>query len=352
MTLQRERKTKKERKSYELSQSALYLTKNKSRMAAILATTTQNLIDCIGDYRRFEIVPENDPFKLGKQSKPRQVQKPAAKLMAIHERILKLLRCVKVPEYMQFALKGTSYKKNAEAHITGKYVATLDIRNFFGSTCQSKVFNFFNGPLRAPGDIANLYARLTTIDNCLPTGSPLSPLLSFYANKKLFDDLNDIAKEYELTFTCYVDDLTFSGEHISNRFLWRVEERIRKSGHVIAANKTRVFSETMPKHITGVVIQDGGICLPYVRQRKIRLIKDAISGKAKTHGFTKKELGYKLGGLLGEAAYLDPRNLHAAIEFSKSIRIDSFKSSSKLHNYVELPKPETLDENFIPPWQE
>lgn len=352
MTLKKERKPKKERKSYELSQSALYLTTNKSKMATILATTVQALVECIGDYRRFEMVPEKDPFKLGKQPKPRQVQKPMPNLMAVHERILKLLRCVKVPEYMQFALKGTSYKKNAEMHLAGKCVATLDIRNFFGSTSQSKVFNFFNGPLKAPGDIASLYARLTTIDNCLPTGSPLSPLLSFYANKALFDDLDSIAKVHGLTFTCYVDDLTFSGDKISPRFLWRIEERIRKSGHIIASNKTRIFSAGMPKHITGVVVQDGGVRLPHVRQRKMRLIKDAIAGKRPNHGLTKKELEYKLGGLLGEAAYLDPKNLPASIAFSKSMRKELSKSSSDVHNYLELPKPKTIDENFIPPWKE
>lgn len=352
MTLKKKREAKKERKSYALSQSALYLTTNKSKMATILTTTVQVLVESVGDYRRFEMIPEKDPFKLGNPPKKRQVQKPAPKLMAIHERILKLLRCVKVPEYMQFALKGTSYKKNAEMHVLGQCVATLDIRNFFGSTSQSKVFNFFNISMKAPGDIANLYARITTIDNCLPTGSPLSPLLSFYANKALFDDLDSIAKEHRLKFTCYVDDLTFSGDKISPRFLWRIEERIRKSGHTIASSKTKVFSAGMPKHITGVVVQDGGIRLPHVRQRKIRLIKDAIAGKGQNHGFTKKELEYKLGGLLGEAAYLDPRNLPASIAFSKSMRKDVSKSSCNVRYCWGLPKPETIDDNFIPPWKE
>lgn len=352
MKLRREKKTKKERKSYDISQSALYNTSTKAKLAAVFSIDVTTMIECIGDYRRFELVPEADPFKLGRQPKVRQVQKPAPRLLAIHERILKLLRCVQVPKYMQFALKGTSYKKNAEMHLSGRCVATLDIRNFFGSTSKSKVFNFFNGLLKAPGDVANLYAELTTADNCLPTGSPLSPLLSFYANKTLFDELNTIATEYGLTFTCYVDDLTFSGESISRKFLWQIEDTIRKYGHIIASKKTRVFEAGVPKHITGVVVHEGSIRVPSVRYRKMRLIKAAIYGNGKNYGLTQKELEYKLGGLLGEAAYLDPSNLPAAIEFGKTSQKNFLKAISDGRKYLELLKPDATDEKFIPPWQE
>lgn len=352
MKLKREKKTKKERKSYDISQSALYNTSTKAKLAAVLSNDIIKIIECIGDYRRFELVPEADPFKLGKKPNIRQVQKPAPRLLVIHERILKLLRCVQVPKYMQFALKGTSYKNNAQMHLSGKFVATLDISAFFSSTSKSKVFNFFNSLLKAPGDIASLYADLTTVDNFLPTGSPLSPLLSFYANKTLFDELNIIANEHGLTFTCYVDDLTFSGESISRKFLWQIEDKVRKYGHVLASKKTRVFEADMPKHVTGVVIHEGRIRVPNVRYRKIRLIKAAMHGNGSNYGLTRKELEYKLGGLLGEAAYLDPSKLPAAIEFGKTSQKNFLKIFSSVREYSEMSKPAAADERFIPPWQE
>jgi hypothetical protein len=258
----------------------------------------------------------------------------------------------RLPKYMQFALKGTSYKNNAQMHLSGKCVATLDIRNFFGSTSKSKVFNFFNSLLKAPGDVASLYADLTTVDNCLPTGSPLSQLLSFYANKTLFDELDAIANEHGLTFTCYVDDLTFSGESISRKFLWQIEDKIRKYGHVVASTKTRVFEADMPKHITGVVVHEGSIRVPNVRYRKIRLIKSAIHGNGNNYGLTRKELEYKLGGLLGEAAYLDPSKLPASIEFVKTSKNNFLKIFSSDQEYSVLSKPTATDEVLTPPWQE
>lgn len=351
MRQKREKVVKRERKSYEICQSALYNTSTKSKLASLFSIGIQELKECIGDYRQFQLKPEPDPFKAGKPPKVRQVQKPSPRLLVIHERILKLLRCVRVPEYMQFALKGTSYKINAESHLGKNSVATLDIRNFFGSTSKSKVFNFFKEALKAPGDVANLYADLITFDNCLPTGSPLSPLISFYANKSLFDDINNIAKAHNLTFTCYVDDLTFSGDKISNGFMWQIEQTIAAHGHVVASNKTKVFKNGRPAHITGVIVHDGVIRVPNARHRKMRLIKAAIISSKGTHGLSKKELEYKLGGLLGEAAYLDPSLLPAAIEFNKSFQKSSTKTIEHKADHTNKNDKQSPDSTIDVPWE-
>ncbi|WP_277960740.1 reverse transcriptase family protein [Pseudomonas sp. RIT-To-2] len=351
MRQKRKKTLKRERKSYDICQSALYNTSTKFKLASLFSIELTELRECIGDYRQFQLIPEPDPFKTGKPPKARQVQKPSPRLMVIHERILKLLRCVRVPEYMQFALKGTSYKVNAESHLGKNSIATLDIRNFFGSTSKSKVFNFFKEALKAPGDVANLYADLITFDNCLPTGSPLSPLISFYANRNLFDVINKIAEAHNLTFTCYVDDLTFSGDKISDGFMWQIEQTIAAYGHVVASNKTKVFENGKAAHITGVVIHDGVIRVPNARHRKMRLIRTAITSGKGTHGFSKKELEYKLAGLLGEAAYLDPSHLPAAIEFNKSIQRNSLAATEYRSSHAETSSGQSFDSPVDLPWE-
>lgn len=342
---------KKERKSYELCQSALYNTSTKSKLASLFSIDIQTLRECIGDYHQFDMIPEPDPFKSGKPPKARKVQKPAPRLLAIHERILKLLRCVRVPDYMQFALKGTSYKRNAEAHLQKRNVATLDIRNFFGSTSKSKVFNFFKEDLKSPGDVANLYADLVTFENFLATGSPLSPLMSFYANKNLFDDLYNLASAYDLTFTCYVDDLTFSGDKISDGFLWKVKKIIAAYGHAIASGKTKLFRNGRPAHITGVVVHEGAVRVPNARYRKIRLIKEAIASGKEMHGLSIRELEYKLAGLLGEAAYLDSSHLPAAIEFNKSLQRSGLTLLEYKPVYRDVNTEKPLDGASDCPWE-
>ncbi|WKV85764.1 reverse transcriptase family protein [Pseudomonas sp. B24_DOA] len=320
-------------------------------MATILSLTVAQIVDSVGDYKRFEMTPKVDPFNVGKTPKSRWVQKPKGTLLAIHERILKLLRCVEVPTYMQFALKGTSYKKNAEAHLMGTMVATLDISSFFRSTTKSQVFNFFRDRLECPGDIAKFYSELVTCDDCIPTGSPLSPLLSYYSNKPLFDELSALAKRSNLNFTCYVDDLTFSGPHITRSLLWEVEKLVKKYGHVTAAKKTRLFGPEMPKHITGTVIFDGALKVPNARFRKIRLVKLAIEGKHSGFGLSKTQLEYKLGGLLGEAAYLDDDFKSLAETYNRSIRqLESLSLGDGVYHSRQV-ESEVRDDNYIPPWE-
>ncbi|UST71423.1 reverse transcriptase family protein [Pseudomonas moraviensis] len=350
MKPKRVKKAKQEKKSYEISQSALYKTTSRSKLASILTVSIADIVDSVGDYKRFEMTPKLDPFNVGKTPKKRWVQKPKGKLLVIHERILKLLRCVEVPEYMQFALKGTSYKKNAEAHLNGSMVATLDISDFFRSTTKSQVFNFFRDRLECPGDIAKLYAELVTCDDCIPTGSPLSPLLSYYSNKPLFDELCALAQKSNLNFTCYVDDLTFSGTHIARGFLWEVEKTVEKYGHVTAAKKTRLFGVEVPKHITGTVIANGVLKVPNARFRKIRLVKFALEGKRSSFGLSKSQLEYKLGGLLGEAAYLDDDFKSLSDAYNRNIRELNLAKLGDGEYRSARSESESPDDNFIPPW--
>jgi len=352
MRLKCAKKIKQEKKSYDISQSALYKTSSKSKLAAIYSLSVPQLLNSIGDYKCFEMTPKPDPFNIGKQPKPRWVQKPKGKLLAIHERTLKLLRCVQVPGYMQSALKGTSYKRNAESHLAGRMVATLDISSLFRSTTKSQVFNFFRDRLECPGDIARVYADLVTCDDCIPTGSPLSPLLSYYANKPLFDELSALAKSLNLNFTCYVDDLTFSGDTIKQDFLWKVERIIKKYGHSAASKKTRIFGPDTPKHITGTVIENGVLKVPNIRFRKIRLIKSALAGKGNSFGFSENQLKYKLGGLLGEAAYLDSDFKSLADEYNRNVRELNLIALGNGEAYRSPSSPsEVADESFIPPWK-
>jgi len=159
-------------------------------------------------------------------------------------------------------------------------------------------------------DIAGLLARLVCVERkgtfpCLPTGSPLSPLISIYANKPMFDDLAQLAGEHALTFTCYVDDLTFSGRAIPSGIEDMVTSIARRYGHNLSTHKSKKFGTHAAKHITGVVILNGRVTVPNSRFHKARKIQMAINAEPDPQ--KKIALMEKLAGLIGEAAYLDPR---------------------------------------------
>lgn len=299
--------------TYHINQCALYKIGSKKRLAAILNVGLDHLLSLEQKplYRVFPLPESICPFT-GKVTKERWVQEPAAKLRAVHERIQKLLMRVTPPTYAHAAVKGRSYRTNAAAHAQGEWVATFDITKFYPSTPESKVFDFFSRKLLCADDVAGLITKIVCHKPAgensrysLPTGSPLSPILSIYANLQLFDALDALAKKWRLTFTCYVDDITFSGNALPPGLEKIVHSIIRKHGHAMAAKKTRIFSPEQAKHITGVVIKAGKISVPFSRFKKARRIQLAINSA--TDAEEKLVLNRKLAGLLGEAAFLDKR---------------------------------------------
>lgn len=296
---------------YDLTQCALYKVGSKARLAKLLHISVPALVGMSNSrkFREFPLPEQVCPFT-GKKKGARDVQTPAEALRPVHDRIHDLLRRCAPPSYAHAAVKGRSYRTNADVHKSGPCAATFDLRKFYPSTSEFLVFRFFADQMLCAPDIASLLARLICVqrkDNfaCLPTGSPLSPLLSIYANKPMFDKLAVMAECHSLKFTCYVDDLTFSGPTIPMHLEQLVTGLVKRYGHTLASNKTLCFSSSDAKHITGVVIFNGNVAVPNSRFFKARKIQEAIN--AETDRQQKISLMEKLNGLVGEAAYLDIR---------------------------------------------
>lgn len=296
---------------YDITQCALYKVQSKARLASLLHISVPAMLGMAKTrkYRRFLLPEEVCPFT-NKVKKARKVQTPDEALRPLHERIHDLLRRCTPPIYAHAAVKGRSYRTNADAHKSGSVAATFDLRKFYPTTPESAVFGFFANQMQCAPDIAGLLARLVCVEiegqyACLPTGSPLSPLLSIYANKPMFDDLAVMAASHGLTFTCYVDDLTFSGNSLPRRLDHMVLSVVKRYGHSLSDDKTRRFGSEEAKHITGVVILNGKVAVPNSRFHKARKIQEAINQEGDRA--RKIALMQKLSGLLGEAAYLDPR---------------------------------------------
>lgn len=292
--------------AYPIDQCALYKLRSKARLAYILGVELSKLKELIrnsGNYREFRLQQKICPFT-GKISKQRWVQAPKSELKRIHERIHYLLSRISPPEYAHGAIPGRSYRTNAQAHIQSARAATFDLREFYPSTSESDVAIFFRDALQCSPDVTYLLTKLACKDGALPTGSPLSPILSLYANQSMFDRLQRLAVAYGLRFTCYIDDLTFSGSSIAISLSSKVKAIVERSGHRLAEHKTKVFGRKHAKHITGVAIKEGEIRVPHARFMKARAISQAIQSATKPNRIG---LQRKLAGLLGEAAYLDSR---------------------------------------------
>lgn len=302
----------KKRKSfsfYPANQSALYKVTSPRKLANILNRSELEISSILAsddNYREFTLLEEDNPFSR-KRKKARLVQTPNKELRSVHERILKLLQRIEYPNYAHAGVKKRSYRSNAQAHQSSKEIATFDLSNFYGSVKTHHVYKFFNETLQCDRDVSGILSKLTTHRNCIPTGSPLSPLLALHSSKTMFDNLNNLAIKHGLTFTCYVDDLTFSGDSIPPSLVREVSLIATRNGHSINLKKTRIFKKHQAKHVTGTVILNGKVTVPHSRLLTVRRLEAAIDGKIDNFGFTEIKLIEKLAGVLNEASYLDPK---------------------------------------------
>lgn len=310
MNLQKEKRKKhKLFNFYSVNQCALYKLTSPAKLNKVLIKKPNDLDKLLNsnkNYNEFILPEETNPFS-NKITKSRSVQTPKEELRAVHERILKLLQKVTPPAYAHASIKRKSYRSNAQVHEGSREIATFDLKSFYPSTKSYLVHNFFTQELKCAGDVASILTRLTTFEGSVPTGSPLSPMLALLSAKPMFDLLQDIATAENLLFTCYVDDMTFSGEKIPKNLERDVVQTVKKFGYKLSKHKTRIYKEKHKKIVTGTVISNRKISVPNSRFIAVRKIQQALEGKHDKCGFTDRELLAKLAGILNEASSLDPK---------------------------------------------
>lgn len=255
-------------KSYQIIDSPLYKLMTKKKLCKVLLLTSEELAAYIEEqdnYSEFE--------SIGKNGKRRKIQKPLGKLDAIHTRIASLLSRIESPDYLHSGTKARSNVTNAFAHKGCSKILSTDIRSFFPSTSRRMVFSFFYSYMKCSADVADILSRLTTCHSFIPTGSRISMPLAFLVNINLFDELYSLSNKHDVKMTVYVDDLTFSGESVNRLFRACVRKIIEKHGHKMHLGKTKIYTESQPKLVTGVVIYNDEL---RVRNEQHRLLATDI----------------------------------------------------------------------------
>lgn len=292
---------------YLLAQSPLYKVTSPKRPAEILGlgeNDVEELANRLDNYKR---------FKVGKVKK-RDVQEPKDRLRAIHKCISRWLSRIETPDYLHSAIKGRSYITNAKAHRADTNLIKVDVRSFFQSVTKHTVYLFFANTMRCRSDVAMLLAKALTVDGHLPTGSPVSPILSYFAHKRMFDCIAELAQGRSLTFTVYVDDMCLSGNQATKATLFEVRKVIAKAG--LKSHKCRFFAAGNPRVVTGVALTEAGAQLPHRRHLKI---SEGFSSLALLpDGPAKERAKAALISRMHEAAQLDTAWKDRARNFEKS----------------------------------
>lgn len=177
-------------------------------------------------------------------------------------------------------------------------------------------------------DVAYLLTNLVTYSGKVPTGSPISMAIAFWAHKDMFDELNQLAVSNNLTFTVYVDDVAFSGEKIPKGFSALAKSCIHAHGLISKKKKEAFYPSSKGKLLTGIVIQDGELKVRWAHNSSI---KNELDNLAKASNTPEKIANLnKLTGKLHAAGQIDYRLKDKARFFTRQLRIA--KTQSELAN--------------------
>jgi RNA-directed DNA polymerase len=160
--------------------------------------------------------------KTNKQNKPktyldgtvkkRTFRNPSVLLKLVQKRIkLNIIDKVELPNNVHGGVKKRSNITNAKAHQGNKYLFETDLQEFYPNINMEVVYQTFL-ELGYSTHFSHWLTKLTTKDNQLPQGSPASLGISNLVFKKTDIKLIRFCKANSITFTRYVDDLTFSSQ--------------------------------------------------------------------------------------------------------------------------------------------
>lgn len=214
-------------------------------------------------YRTFYI-----PKKSGGK---REINAPMSQLNAFLWPINLILQSIYEPKVCVMGFThGRSVVDNAKVHLGQNYILNLDLENFFTSIREARVWKRLQfPPFSFPADVASRIAGLCSIritkedgsvDHVLPQGAPTSPILTNIICEKLDRRLLGVAERYNLRYTRYADDISFSSMHsvlsIGGEVYNEIVSIIREQGFSLNDKKTRLLKKGTRQEVTGLILSD------------------------------------------------------------------------------------------------
>lgn len=288
------------RKQYDIECSPLYKLSNKRKLAQLLGFNLSDLIVIIKSDTKTNYNVFTD------RGSKRFITEPVGNLAKAHKKFLSLLARISPPDYLHSAVKKRSYISNAKKHLAGRNVMKVDIKKFFPNVKFHVIYNFFLVTLKCSVDVSTILAKICTVETAkygvhLPTGSCISPLLSFFANQVLFNSIHQLCSQNDCVFTLYVDDIIISGDNATKQLLTNVVKEIYRHGY--GYHKIKMY-KAVPAKVTGLIVSNGALSLPFIRSKKIRELNDAVNVAT---GKLKPKLLASLIGRLSEAEQVNPK---------------------------------------------
>jgi len=200
----------------------------------------------------------------------RELSVPIAKLKYLQKWILKnILSEIPVSQYVTGFEKRKSIVENAKKHLNKTCVINLDLKDFFPSITESKVYSIFYC-LGYSRELSYIFTTLCTYKKGIPQGAPTSPKLSNLCCKYLDKRIGEVCKKYDAVYSRYADDITISG----NKYIKSIVEPVRKiiedEKFKLNDNKTRILLKGQRQEVTGLNLNSGVVTVPKKYKKQLQ----------------------------------------------------------------------------------
>jgi RNA-directed DNA polymerase len=233
---------------------------------ALLLETTPNLIEkwCVNPIYKSYIIKK-------KSNGNRHIHMPDDKWIPVLRKINYFLQ--KIYSHKKLGNDTFSIKKHAKNHINKAHVLSVDIKDFYSSVTAKDIKTIFLlRPFKISEDIATVLALMLSYKGLLPMGSPASAAIANYAFILPDFILSIYAKKHGLSYSRYVDDLTFSSnKFIPNNVISDIESILNEFGFSLNNRKTHFSSKYQSQIVTGLTVNKK-VNIPRKYIRNLRVI--------------------------------------------------------------------------------
>lgn len=152
---------------------------------------------------------------------------------------------------------GVSIKDNAINHVKKKFVANIDISDYFGSINKKMIKDCFYKN-NVPEHIINTITGIVTYNDVLPQGAPTSPIISNAILFEFDEEMSFHAQIFGSTYTRYSDDISISSDERENidALISIAEANLLSAGFTLNKKKQRITSDNSRQVVTGILVND------------------------------------------------------------------------------------------------
>lgn len=175
---------------------------------------------------------------------------PSIKELKIIQKNIKnnILAHIELPKNVHGGLKKRSNITNAKPHQGNKYQFTTDLQDFYPNISSKQVYDSLIRLAFSP-HYASWLTKLTTWKYKLPQGAPSSTHIANIVFLETDLRLIELCNEHSITYTRFVDDLTFSSQQDFQDVIPELLNLVLSNNFSLSYRKTKY---TGNQNITGV----------------------------------------------------------------------------------------------------